>query len=211
MSLFNAAIQDLTEQLCSLLESVSESDRVEALNTIRRRLHQASPFCDQPVDLVEWIPAEKVQSNDYNPNAVAPPEMRLLAISIEEDGFTQPIVADTDGEICTVVDGFHRSRVGKENPRVRQRVKGYLPVTCIRPGQKGKPDRMASTIRHNRARGVHGVIPMTEVVAALIRAGWADDDVARSLGMDADEVLRFKQVKGLPELFKNNEYSRSWI
>lgn len=109
-----------------------------------------------------------------------------------------------------VVDGFHRHRVGKESKPVRNRVHGYLPVTWIKSDRSDIKDRMASTIRHNRARGVHGVIPMADMVASLIKQGWTDADIAQQLGMDADEVLRFKQNLGLPELFKEHEFSPSW-
>jgi ParB-like chromosome segregation protein Spo0J len=162
------------------------------------------------VDLVLWVDNSTVKGNDYNPNKVAPPEMRLLERSIKEDGYTQPIVGYDLGESIEVVDGFHRHRVGKESKIVRGRVHGYLPVTKIRGDRSDSRDRMASTIRHNRARGVHGVIPMAEIVSNLIKQGWTDVDIAKELGMDADEVLRFKQNTGLPELFENHSFSSSW-
>lgn len=205
-----SAVDQLTDELCRTLDGLPEPERITALNSVRQRLHQVSPFRDEPVDCVSWIPADQVQGNDYNPNTVAPPEMRLLALSIEADGYTQPIVAWPDDGHYTVVDGFHRRRVGTENRRIRDRVKGYLPVVKIRPDRTGRSDRMAATIRHNRARGVHGVVPMTSLVAALIQAGLSDELVARQLGMDADELLRFKQTCGLPDLFKRHPYSRAW-
>lgn len=162
------------------------------------------------MDCVEWLDADKVVPNDYNPNAVAPPEMRLLEHSIRQDGFTQPIVASSDGDIFIVVDGFHRSRVGKECRAVRERTHEYLPVVRIREG-KGIKERMAATIRHNRARGVHGVMPMIDLVAELCRQGWEDAEIAKEVGMSADEVLRYKQHSGLPELFKDRGYSKAWI
>ncbi|AVK04534.1 parB-like nuclease domain protein [Pseudomonas paraeruginosa] len=186
------------------------AERIETLNRIRGLLHAHSPFADQPVDCVQWVRAEQVAGNDYNPNSVAPPEMRLLRLSIEADGFTQPIVAypQADGRF-EVVDGFHRLRVGS-GKGLRQRLHGYLPLASIRPSRTGGSERIAATIRHNRARGVHGVLPMTAIVVSLLRAGWSEADVARELGMDNDEVLRFKQVSGLPEMFRDHEYSRSW-
>lgn len=210
MSLFSDRVDALTGELAAALAALPEPERVEALNRVRTALHQVSPFREEPVDCVLWVPAETVTPNDYNPNAVAPPEMRLLALSIQADGYTQPIVTSEHGEVRVIVDGFHRHRVGRENPRVRERVRGYLPVTTVRPGRDGLKERMAATIRHNRARGVHGVLPMTDLVAALIREGWTDTEVARELGMDADEVLRFKQNKGLPELFRDVAYSKAW-
>ena len=173
-------------------------------------LHQVSPFKAEPVDCVLWVPSDQVLANEYNPNSVSPPKMRLLQRSIEADGYTQPIVVYDEGDHKTVVDGFHRSRVGKEAPRVRERIRGYLPVAVVNQNRTDLRDRMAATIRHNRARGVHGVTPMVDVVAELIRQGWSDSDICKELGMDPDEVLRFKQNAGLPELFKDHEYSRSW-
>lgn len=209
MNLFDGRISHVTSELCAAVAALPEAERIDALNAIRAALHQVSPFRDEPVDCVQWVPVETVVANDYNPNTVAPPEMRLLAHSIEQDGYTQPVVTCANGE-RVIVDGFHRRRVCAENPRVRERVHGYLPVTTIRGERDALRDRMAATIRHNRARGVHGVLPMVEVVATLIRQGWNDDEVARELGMDADEVLRFKQAKGLPELFRDTQYSRAW-
>ncbi|RUS68263.1 Nucleoid occlusion protein [Saezia sanguinis] len=193
------------------LETLPLSKRVDAINQLRQCLHQFSPFADEPVDCVQWIPEKQVQGNDYNPNTVAPPEMRLLALSIDADGFTQPIVAHPQNDDSyLVVDGFHRLRVGKKAGRIRQRLHGYLPVVSIRAERGNSADRIAATIRHNRARGVHGVQKMTDIVVTLLQAGWDEVDVARELGMDEDEVLRFKQVSGLPDLFCHHEYSQSW-
>jgi ParB-like chromosome segregation protein Spo0J len=163
------------------------------------------------VDFVRWVPAELVHANDYNPNSVAPPEMALLKVSIEADGYTQPIVsmADPDGRY-EVIDGFHRHRVGKECPSIQQRVQGYLPLVQIRESQKGKTERMASTIRHNRARGKHQVSAMSDIVVELKRRNWSDEKIAKNLGMEPDEILRLCQVSGLAELFSNQEFSQSW-
>ncbi|MGV8400890.1 IbrB-like domain-containing protein [Pseudomonas aeruginosa] len=192
------------------LESLPLAEKIETLNALRRSLHAYSPFADEPVDFVEWVPATDVIGNDYNPNAVAPPEIKLLQHSIDVDGFTQPIVTHQEGNERVVVDGFHRQKVGKTSPPIKNRLHGYLPVVKIRSARGELPDRMAATIRHNRARGIHGVQPMTEVVVTLLKAGWSDELVAQRLGMDAEEVLRFKQVAGLPGLFKEHEYSRAW-
>lgn len=209
LTLSNAIISSLTSELVAALAALPEPDRVGALNAVRSALHQVSPFKSEPVDCVLWLPADSVTANDYNPNAVAPPEMRLLAHSIEQDGYTQPIVA-APGAPHEIIDGFHRNRVGRENPRVRARIKGHLPVVVINESRTDRRDRMAATIRHNRARGVHGVLSMSDIVAQLVRDGWGDDEIAKELGMCADEVLRFKQTVGLPELFKKQEYSKSW-
>lgn len=214
MDLFAGLADDLVARakvLFSELDSLPLEAKVDAINRIRKALHEHSPFAAEPVDCVLWVPADQVWANAYNPNHVANPEMRLLQLSIEADGYTQPIVTDNEGDDrYEIVDGFHRNRVGKENPKVRQRVKGYLPVTVINRDRTDPKDRMAATIRHNRARGVHGIMPMMDVVATLIRQGWTDSDICKELGMEPDEVLRFKQGTGLPELFKCQEYSRSW-
>lgn len=174
-------------------------------------LHEHSPFADEPVDCVQWVLADKVVGNNYNPNTVAPPEMQLLSRSIDADGFTQPIVAYPERpERYVVVDGFHRQRVGKTEKRIRQRLHGFLPIVLIRGDREEAADRIAATIRHNRARGVHAVPPMTEIIVTLLKNGWNDADIARELGMDADEIIRFKQVSGLPELFQGHPFSRSW-
>lgn len=209
-NLFEQGIMAQVESICAMLETLPLDDKVAMLNQIRERLHEISPFKDEPVDLVLWVENEQVKGNEYNPNTVAPPEMRLLERSIREDGYTQPIVGYKLEDGYEVVDGFHRHRVGKESKLVRARVHGYLPVARIKGDRADIKDRMAATIRHNRARGVHGVIPMADMVASLIQQGWTDTDIAKNLGMDADEVLRFKQNLGLPELFKNSEFSPSW-
>lgn len=186
------------------------SSAVDAQNRIKQALHAVSPFAAEPVDCVLWVPADDVQANDYNPNAVAPPEMKLLQHSIREDGYTQPIVThESEGE-REVVDGFHRNRVGKECADVRERVKGYLPVVTINAGRADRGDRIAATIRHNRARGKHAVTAMSDIVVELARRNWTDKKIAKELGMEPDEVLRLKQVSGLAELFADREYSEAW-
>lgn len=212
-SLLDNLVKNIVAQIkpiCEQLETLPIPELVEALNQIRQELHKISPF-DDPVDLVLWVKGESVEGNDYNPNSVAPPEMRLLKRSINRNGYTQPAVTYpvNDGRL-EVIDGEHRTRIGKEDKKTRERLYGYLPVTIIRPGQRGQKDRIAATIDHNRARGIHGVIPMTDIVTKLIRLGWGDDEVALELGMDADEILRFKHNSGLAELFKEHEYSKAW-
>lgn len=210
MSLFEAAIETQTDSICAMLDSLPLDDKVAMLNLVRAKLHEVSPFKNEPVDFVQWVPSETVRANDYNPNKVAPPEMRLLERSITEDGYTQPIVGCPVDDEIEVIDGFHRNKVGKTSKKVRARIHGYLPIVAIRADRTDSKDRMAATIRHNRARGVHGVMPMADIVAELIRNGWHDDNIAKELGMDADEVLRFKQNIGLPELFKDHTFSASW-
>lgn len=193
------------------LEALDLPGRVAAINAVKLLLHELSPHAAEPVDCVLWVPADAVTANDYNPNAVAPPEMELLHTSILQDGYTQPIVAwETAPGTYTVVDGFHRNRVGKERPDVRERVRGYLPVTVINTARTDLGDRMVSTIRHNRARGKHNVDSMSEIVVELKRRNWTDDKICRSLGMQADEVLRLCQISGLTEMFKDAGFSMAW-
>lgn len=210
MDLFAVSLMDRISALCADIAALPIEQRVDALNNVRAALHDVSPFCDEPVDCIQWVKADAVTANDYNPNSVAPPEMRLLATSIMADGYTQPIVGNREGDVIVVVDGFHRHRVGKENKQVRSRVHGYLPVAQIRSVQGGRQERMASTIRHNRARGQHSVEKMSEIVAELAKKGWDDQKISKELGMDADEVLRLKQITGLAELFADREFSEAW-
>jgi ParB-like chromosome segregation protein Spo0J len=210
-TLLDEVIAEQTRALCANIASLPEADAIEAMNAVKRALHEISPFRDEPVDCVLWVPAEQVEANDYNPNRVAPPEMRLLIRSIEADGYTQPIVVWPEQPgVYEVVDGFHRHRVGKEHKAVRQRVHNYLPVTIIRSDREGYADRVAATIRHNRARGKHQVQAMSEIVRDLARRNHSDEWIARELGMDADEVLRLKQISGLAELFADREFSEAW-
>lgn len=189
----------------------NDCDRLIAeLNDIREQLHKISPFKKEPVDFVRWVPAGIVTANDYNPNSVAPPEMELLRTSIEADGYTQPIVGNEENDKIIVIDGFHRHRVGKECEDIQRRILGYLPVVQIRSEQVNLEDRMASTIRHNRARGKHKVEAMSDIVIELKRRNWSDDKIARQLGMDADEVLRLCQITGLQEAFASESFSQAW-
>ena len=192
------------------ISTLSIDERVEAINAIREKLHDLSPFSDEPVDFVRWVKADNVRANDYNPNSVAPPEMKLLELSILEDGYTQPIVTNLEEDVRVVIDGFHRNRVGRESDAVRQRIRGYLPVVQIRASQQSKENRMASTIRHNRARGKHQVEAMTNIVLDLRRRNWSSEKIGKQLGMDPDEVLRLAQIGGLADMFLDREFSEAW-
>ena len=199
------------DELLAAVGELPESQKIAVLNEIKMRMHKISPFAAEPVDCVLWVPADQVDANDYNPNAVAPPEMKLLQHSIREDGYTQPIVAYKDEDNhYEVVDGFHRNRVGKECADVRERVKGYLPIVPINEGRTDKTDRIAATIRHNRARGKHAVTAMSDIVLELSRRNWSDKKIGKELGMEPDEVLRLKQITGLAELFADREFSMAW-
>lgn len=200
------------ENLFQELSQLPLIERVNELNKVRLRLHELSPFHSEPVDCVLWVPCDDIVANDYNPNKVAPPEMELLEISILNDGYTQPIVTwqNHDKDKIEVIDGFHRNRVGKESKLVRKRIHGYLPTVVIREEQNGKNDRIASTIRHNRARGKHLVSAMSEIVIELKNRNWTNERIAKELGMDYDEILRLCQISGLESMFKDDDFSRSW-
>lgn len=204
---------ELTEEL--LLEAVGEffdgsddvDEQVSALNALREKLHEVSPF-SEPVEHIKWVPQEDVEGNDYNPNEVATPEMELLHKSIKEDGYTQPIVTyETEPGHFEIVDGEHRSIVGKEYDDIRKRLHDHVPVTVI---DKPEEERMGSTIRHNRARGTHQIRDMSDIVVELFDRGWDDERIMEELGMERDEVLRLKQVSGLKKAFSDHEFSQSW-
>ena len=209
MSDIDRALQEAIDH-CSYIELLSLPEKVKALNAMRAYLHTLSPFSTEPVDFVKWVKNTDVAANDYNPNTVAPPEMELLRLSIMADGYTQPVVTNQEENSLVVIDGFHRNRVGKECEDVQKRVHGYLPVVQIRTSQTDLTDRMASTIRHNRARGKHRVEAMSEIVIELKRRNWSDEKIAKNLGMEPDEVLRLCQISGLAELFAGQEFSSSW-
>lgn len=163
-----------------------------------------------PVYNVRRVPVEKIHANTYNPNHVAPPEMKLLYQSIKEDGYTMPIVCYYDHETDTyeIVDGYHRYTTILTHKDIYEREGGCLPVSVI---EKPLEERMASTIRHNRARGEHSVELMTNIVAELVDSGMSDAWIMKNIGMDAEELLRLKQLSGLQELFKDKDFSKSWV
>lgn len=205
------SIVEDAEKLFAQLDALPVQERIDTINALRQALHQHSPMREQPIDCVLWVAAETVHGNAYNPNSVAPPEMRLLQRSIEADGYTQPIVAwrDGDSESLEVVDGFHRHLVG-QTKAVAKGLHGRLPVTIANATRTDLADRMASTIRHNRARGQHSVEGMSEIVVELARRGKADDWIGAELGMDPDEVRRLRQVGGIAEMFADDEFSEAW-
>lgn len=202
--------ENIIEQINVILQNAKSENidtNVKLFNGISKLLKDFIGF-DHPVLSVQLVKSENVQANDYNPNTVAPPEMKLLHLSILEDGLTQPVVGYEieDGKI-EVVDGFHRQKIIKEKKDIKDSLCGYVPVVLI---EKTKEQRKASTIRHNRARGKHGVKPMTELVKDLINQGWDYVKIQKELGMSEDEVLRLHQMNGLAELYKNREYSKAW-
>lgn len=211
LNLIAAGLVEEAHALFARLADLDNDNRIDAINAIRLALREHSPMKREPVDCVLWVRAEQLHANDYNPNSVAPPEMRLLQLSIMADGYTQPIVAWPDAEgSYEVVDGFHRNRVGREVGAVRKRVHGRLPIAVINTERTGKEDRIAATIRHNRARGKHQVDAMADIVLDLARRNWSDEKIATELGMEPDEVLRLKQITGLAGLFAEREFSQAW-
>ena len=204
-------ILEKAKELASMIDAIQDRDeRIDALNRVRGILHEVSPLKHHPVDYVQWQKSEDVEANEYNPNAVAPPEMRLLIDSIQEDGYTMPIVTFPDEASIRIVDGFHRRKAERTNAKIHESTMGYIPISTIRPEKRSISDRMASTIRHNRARGTHNVDLMVNIVAELTEAGMGNDWIMKHIGMDADELLRLKQISGLAALFKNRPYSRAW-
>lgn len=205
-----SVVEQIKQLIAGEISALELDAKVDAINDLRECLHQISPFNTEPVDFVRWVKNPLVHANDYNPNSVAPPEMELLRVSIEADGYTQPIVTmEHDGQ-REVIDGFHRHRVGKECKDIQSRVHGYLPVVQIRASQTDKASRMASTVRHNRARGKHKVEAMSDMVIELKRRNWTDERICKELGMDKDEVLRLCQISGLSEIFSGQEFSKAW-
>ena len=185
-------------------------EKVKIFNELTQELYDFIGL-NHPTLNVQLVPVDKVRGNDYNPNKVAPPEERLLKLSIRKDGMTMPVViADDpdDKEIpYVVVDGFHRTKEVKETTDIRESLKGYLPVSRL---NKTIEDRITATVRHNMARGTHQVELSAKLVALLKKHNWTNQRIGMELGMDADEVLRLKQITGLAEAFANEEFSQSW-
>lgn len=204
-----AAIKDSIRQYVNAAGN-NPLDRAAVLNELRLLLHELSPCQDSPVDYVQLVPLDQVEPNDYNPNSVARIEMGLLLRSIEADGYTQPVVTiyDAERDKYIIVDGFHRYFVMKSNPGIRNRYQGLLPITVI---NKSVNDRMASTVRHNRARGKHSVNGMSSMVFKMLENGMSDAEICNELGMEPEELLRLKHITGFSKLFANVEYQRAWM
>ena len=183
--------------------------RFEAIEKARQALAELSPLHEQPVDRIRWVPVEDVEPNDYNPNSVAKIEMGLLYTSILHDGYTQPVVTiwDEEKQKYVIVDGFHRYFTCRNNLDIRDRNMGYLPIVVL---DKPINDRMASTVRHNRARGKHSIDGMSNMVFQMSENGWSEAEICGELGMEAEEVLRLKHITGFSKLFENAEYKKAW-
>jgi ParB-like chromosome segregation protein Spo0J len=204
-------IRDLASELREAIADLeTDDDKIESLNYVRSELHSVSPLKHHPVDYVFWAKSDKVEANEYNPNAVAPPEMQLLYESIANDGYTMPIVSFNDEKIIRIVDGFHRRETERRNADISESTHGYLPLTTIRNTQADSSNRMASTIRHNRARGSHNIELMSQIVSELVEMGKGDAWICKHIGMSVDELLRLKQITGLASLFLNKDFSQSW-
>ena len=179
------------------------------LNEVRMFLHELSPYSHNPVDVVRWVPITKVKANEYNPNEVADTEMRLLYTSIEHDGYTQPIVTvyNEEQDTYVIVDGFHRYSILKMFDDINKKNHGHVPVTVI---VKNVADRMASTIRHNRARGKHKVMGMSKLVFDMLDEGWDDATICNELGMEPEELIRLKHITGFSKLFEKGTYNKAY-
>jgi len=193
-----------------MFDGIEPALAVDALEIIRGVLHDVSPLKEQPVDRVRWVPIEQVEPNDYNPNSHAKRELGLLYHSVKMDGYTQPIVTIWDEERSkfVIVDGFHRYFTAQTNPDILARNQGRVPIVVI---DKAINDRMASTVRHNRARGKHSVAGMANMVFEMLEKGWSDADICNELGMEPEEVLRLKHITGFSRLFADVEYRRAWM
>jgi ParB-like chromosome segregation protein Spo0J len=204
-------IRKKVKELCDLVNTISiVNEKIDTLNYIRAELHEVSPLKHHPVDFVSCEKSGNIEGNEYNPNSVAPPEMALLITSIEEDGYTMPIVGNPEEDTIRIVDGFHRRKSERKSKKISDSTYGRLPVSFIRETLRELDSRMASTIRHNRARGSHDIDLMSNIVKELIQLGRKETWIKKHIGMDMDEILRLKQLTGLAALFENNEFSKSW-
>ena len=201
-------INELLAKLARALEA-EKGDLDRRVAVYNRIVALASAYLNipHPVTCPQLVRVEQVRGNEYNPNKVAPPEMRLLTLSIEKDGLTMPVVVADDKKGWVVVDGFHRRQVVKTKANVRRSLGGYLPIVRL---NKNLEDRITSTVRHNMSRGAHQVELTAKLVTLLRRHNWTNERIGKELGMDPDEVLRLKQMQGLAEAFSNRDFSRAW-
>ena len=201
----------MEHQIKDFIEKVvnGSDSKIETIEQIKEILHNLSPLITQPVDRIKWVPIEMVSPNDYNPNSVAKIEMGLLYTSIKHDGYTQPVVTifDEEKNKFVIVDGFHRYFTCLTNKDIKDRNHGYLPIVVI---EKDINDRMASTVRHNRARGKHSITGMSSMVFEMLQNGWKDEEICNELGMQPEEVLKLKHITGFSKLFQDTEYKKAW-
>ena len=199
----------IKEQLIAAIQAINEDDDIEFLNKVMDAYAALHPFKHNPVTKVRYVPLSKIHANNYNPNSVATKEMKLLHTSIKNDGYTQPTVAfyDKSKDMYIIVDGFHRYSVDMRYKDIHDLNKGYLPIVVI---EKDLADRMASTVRHNRARGKHSVEGMSNIVLSMLKEGKTDEQVCNELGLEVDELLKLKHITGFAKLFQNTEYNLAW-
>ena len=198
------------EAIAEAVKGKTGAELLQVISEIRQALHEVSPIKSQPIDLVRWVPIGEVSPNDYNPNSVARVEMKLLYTSILHDGYTQPIVTirDENQKKYIIVDGFHRYFTALTNKDILERNHGMLPIVVISAEIN---DRMASTVRHNRARGKHSIGGMSNMVFSMLENGWDDADICNELGMEAEELVRLKHLTGFSKLFADAGYKRAWV
>lgn len=189
--------------------NLSDEEKIDFFESVKEFIHEASPLKTQPVNRIRWVDINKVSPNDYNPNSVAKKEMGLLYTSILHDGYTQPVVTiyDKEKDKYIIIDGFHRYFTCKSNKDILDRNHGRLPIVVL---NKDINDRMASTVRHNRARGMHSVTGMSSMVFSMLENGWDDVDICNELGMSVEELVKLKHITGFSKLFEDVEYSKSW-
>jgi hypothetical protein len=187
---------------------LTEQELIDKVNDLARELYEINPI-KQPMSLVQWVPIEKVEPNSYNPNSVANKEMKLLYISIKNDGYTQPIVTiyDEKRDKYVIVDGFHRYFTAKSKKEILDRNKGRVPITVI---NKDINNRMASTVRHNRARGAHSINGMSNMVFEMLDNGWDDASICNEMGLEVEELIKLKHLTGFAKLFEDVEYQKGW-
>lgn len=195
-------IKDLLKQF----ENSSIEEKVELYNQISNELYEFLGI-NHPVLNIQLVPLDSVEKNDYNPNKVANPEMELLKLSIKKDGLTMPCVVSSDKNKFVIVDGFHRKTIVENDKDVSKSLFGYLPVSKL---DKDLENRITSTVRHNMARGTHQIELSAKLVTILKKHNWSNERIGKELGMDADEVLRLKQITGISEAFSDIEFSKSW-
>ena len=203
------AVETIESYIEKDISDLTEEHKILYVEKLKEKLNNLTNLKTQPVNHIRWVDINKVQANDYNPNSVAKVEMGLLYTSIKHDGYTQPVVTIYDEKLdkYIIVDGFHRYFVCKSNKDILERNHGKLPIVVI---DKDINDRMASTVRHNRARGKHSVNGMSHMVFTMLENGWKDEDICNHLGMEADELLRLKHITGFSKLFEDAEYSKAW-
>lgn len=207
----SVTLEAITASIRTFLDAAPADERAAAVAEIRATLAEHSPRRHHPVDHVTWLPLEQISPNDYNPNAVAAPELALLRRSIEADGLTQPIVVAPDEDApgrYRIVDGYHRWHTLSTNPYLAESAGHHAPAVILATSPNG---RMAATIRHNRARGKHRLDGMAAIIYAMLERGWTDPDICRELGMHPEELTRLKHVTGFSRLFAEREYSRAWL